>query len=45
MGDASTGYGVKTQASSFCFWQRDSDGITLWIDLRNGGEAAELAGP
>ena len=39
-----SGYGVKTQASSFCFWQRDSDGITLWIDLRNGGEAAELAG-
>jgi alpha-galactosidase len=36
------GYGVKTQPSSFCFWQRDPGGITLSIDLRNGGEATEL---
>jgi alpha-galactosidase len=36
------GYGVKTQPSGFCFWQRDIDGITLSIDLRNGGEATEL---
>lgn len=36
------GYGVKTQASAFCFWQRDAEGITLSIDLRNGGEAMEL---
>jgi alpha-galactosidase len=36
------GYGVKTSPSGFCFWQRDAEGITLSIDLRNGGEATEL---
>jgi alpha-galactosidase len=41
-GEHVNGYGVKTQPSSFCFWQRDSEGITLSIDLRNGGEATEL---
>lgn len=43
-GDQVNGYGVKTQPSAFCFWQRDSEGITLSIDLRNGGEATELGG-
>lgn len=41
-GERVNGYGVKTQPSAFCFWQRDSEGITLSIDLRNGGESAEL---
>jgi alpha-galactosidase len=41
-GDDVNGYGVKTSPSAFCFWQRDPEGITLSIDLRNGGEAAEL---
>ncbi len=36
------GYGVKTSPSAFCFWQRDAEGITLSIDLRNGGEATQL---
>lgn len=36
------GYGVKTSPSAFCFWQRDAQGITLSMDLRNGGEATEL---
>ena len=36
------GYGVKTSPSAFCFWQCDAEGITLSVDLRNGGEAAEL---
>lgn len=36
------GYGVKTQPSAFCFWQRDAEGITLSVDLRNGGESTEL---
>lgn len=30
-------YGVETGASSFAFWQVDSAGITLWLDVRNGG--------
>ncbi len=38
------GYGVKTSPSAFCFWQRDAEGITLSMDLRNGGEATVLGG-
>lgn len=41
-GEHVNGYGVKTQPSAFCFWQRDPEGITLSIDVRNGGEATEL---
>ncbi len=41
-GERVDGYGVKTLASAFCFWQRDPEGVTLSIDLRNGGEATEL---
>ena len=41
-GSRVNGYGVKTSPSAFCFWQRDADGITLSMDLRNGGEATEL---
>ncbi len=37
-----SGFGVKTQPSAFCFWQVDKDGITLTLDLRNGGEATLL---
>jgi alpha-galactosidase len=43
-GERVDGYGVKTQPSGFCFWQRDSEGITLSVDLRNGGESTELGG-
>ena len=32
------GYGVRTMCNSFCFWQMDSDGINLWLDVRNGGD-------
>ena len=38
------GYGVKTQPSAFCFWQRDASGITLTLDLKNGGSPADLRG-
>ncbi len=41
-GDHVNGYGVMTQPSAFCFWQRDNEGVTLSIDLRNGGEATRL---
>jgi alpha-galactosidase len=34
--------GVKTNPAAFCFWQIDSSGITLWLDLRNGGSGVEL---
>lgn len=34
--------GVKTNPGSFCFWQVDSSGVTLWLDVRNGGAGVEL---
>lgn len=43
-GDRVSGYGVKTPPAAFCFWQRDASGITLSLDLRNGGSAADLRG-
>jgi len=41
-GQATHGYGVSTGGSSFAFWQVDPVGISLWIDLRNGGGAIRL---
>ena len=36
------GYGVRTGAGAFAFWQADSAGLSLWLDLRNGGNGALL---
>ena len=36
------GYGVKTGAASICCWQADAGGITLWLDVSNGGGGVEL---
>lgn len=41
-GELTCGYGVKTGASAFCFWQADLTGISLWLDVRNGGSGLEL---
>jgi alpha-galactosidase len=41
-GQATHGYGVATGCSSFAFWQVDPMGISLWLDLRNGGGAVRL---
>jgi len=41
-GQATHGYGVATGASAFAFWQVDPDGISLWIDVRNGGGPVHL---
>jgi alpha-galactosidase len=38
------GYGVKTGASAFACWQADGGGITLWLDVSNGGSGVELGG-
>jgi len=43
-GENVAAFGVETQPNAFCFWQCDPDGLSLWIDLRNGGEPANLAG-
>jgi alpha-galactosidase len=33
---ATHGYGVKTGAGAFCFWQVDPSGVSLWLDVSNG---------
>ena len=38
-------FGVKTGANAFCFFQCDPCGITLWIDVRNGGGGVNLSEP
>ncbi len=35
-------YGVKTGAASLCFWQIDPEGVSLWLDVSNGGEGVQL---
>lgn len=37
-------YGVMTQPAAFCLWQYDTHGVTLWMDVRNGGEGVRLHG-
>jgi alpha-galactosidase len=39
-----TCFGVETTPSALCFWQCDAGGVSLWLDIRNGGEPARLAG-
>jgi len=41
-GGVTSGYGVKTGASAICCWQADDGGITLWLDVSNGGGGVEL---
>lgn len=41
-GHACHAYGVKTGAGSFCFWQVDPGGVSLWLDLSNGGSGVQL---
>jgi alpha-galactosidase len=41
-GSSVTAWGVKTNPAAFCFWQVDPSGVTLWLDLRNGGSGVEL---
>jgi alpha-galactosidase len=41
-GAESRGYGVKTGAGALCHWQVDTEGISLWLDVRCGGEGVEL---
>lgn len=36
-GNATHGYGVRTGARALCFWQVDPEGVSLWLDLSNGG--------
>jgi alpha-galactosidase len=41
-GAACHGYGVKTGAGALCFWQVDGEGVSLWLNLSNGGDGVQL---
>ena len=41
-GRATHAYGVVTSAAAFAFWQCDSEGVSLWLDVRNGGNGVLL---
>ncbi len=41
-GSTTNGIGVKTLSNAMCFWQVDSSGIWLWLDVRNGGGGVYL---
>jgi alpha-galactosidase len=41
-GPLTHGYGVATGCACFAFWQVDTAGISLWLDLRNGGGGVRL---
>lgn len=44
-GQFTHGYGVKTGPNSFCFWQIDQEGISLTLDVRNGGNGVMIKKP
>lgn len=44
-GKRTHGYGVRTGCNAFCFWQVDPMGLSLWMDLRNGGDGVILKEP
>ena len=41
-GKSTMASGVKTAASALCFWQVDPAGVSLWLDVRNGGRGVQL---
>jgi alpha-galactosidase len=40
--DGVHGYGVRTGGNALCFWQIDREGISLWLDVSNGGTGVML---
>lgn len=36
------GCGVRTGTGALCFWQVDPAGVSLWLDVRNGGMPLQL---
>ncbi|MDR3706692.1 MAG: hypothetical protein P4L33_00190 [Capsulimonadaceae bacterium] len=41
-GDATHGYGVETGGASIAFWQADTAGVALTLDVRNGSKGVQL---
>lgn len=44
-GNNTHSYGVKTGCNSFCFWQLDQEGVSIWLDVRNGGDGVLIEEP
>ena len=42
--DVTIGYGVNVRPAAICSWQIDPEGVTLWLDVRCGGEGVRLNG-
>lgn len=40
--DRTHGMGVRVRPAAFCSWTVDEDGVSLWLDLRNGGASVRL---
>ena len=43
-GDVTAGFGVKVRSGALALWSADSEGITLWLDLRCGNQGVILNG-
>lgn len=41
-GKLTNGYGVKTSPNAMAFWQADTKGISLWLDVRCGTQGVRL---
>jgi alpha-galactosidase len=41
-GERAHGYGVRTGAGALCFWTADRTGLSLWADVRSGGQPVRL---
>lgn len=43
-GRITEGFGVQVRPAAMCFWQYDEAGVTLWLDVRCGGDGVVLGG-
>jgi len=41
-GSTTNGFGVKTGAATFCYWQVNNGSLSFTMDTRSGGNAVEL---
>ena len=41
-GVRTSGFGVEVGAAALAFWQVDATGVSLWLDMRNGGNGVRL---
>ncbi len=44
LGTHQWGFGVRVRPSAMCYWQADTKGISLVLDVRSGGEGVILKG-